>query len=100
VNRYGEQASVPVICEVDPRPSLQGPFDTGAEFPIGQDSFGYIGNQEGVADNGIAVANFFDGQVIWQVTETDDFNPIVKQFVDHFIINRILVFRSTGRINS
>jgi hypothetical protein len=36
------------------------------------------------------VANFFDGQAIWQVTWTDDFNPIVKQFIDGRTIDPIL----------
>ena len=78
MNRYGEQAPVPVICEVDSRPGLQGPFDTGTETPVRQNPFGCIRNQDGVADNGITVTDFFDGQVVRQVAWTDDFNSIVN----------------------
>ena len=40
---------------------------------IGQQTFGGVGNQDGVADIGIAGADFFHGQVVGQMAWADDF---------------------------
>jgi hypothetical protein len=75
VNYRGKQATIPIVYKIDLRPGFQCSFDAGAEAPVGQNSFGCIGNQNGVADNGITVTDFFNGQIVWKMAWADDFNP-------------------------
>ena len=75
---HGEQTTISIVDKIDLRPGIHCPFDAGAETPVGQNPFRCIRNQDRVADNGITVADFFDGQVVWQVAWTNGVDPCVK----------------------
>ena len=76
MNRCGEQATISVINKVDFRPNVQSPLDTRTKAPIRQHSLCRIGDQDRVADNGVAETYFLNGQIVGQMAGTNDFDTV------------------------
>ena len=54
-------AGVAVVGQVNLVPVVIGASNTGTQAAVGQEAFGYIGDQRGIADIGIAGLDFLDG---------------------------------------
>jgi hypothetical protein len=78
VHRYGEQAAVTIICKIDMRSRIQGACNAGAQTVVRQQSLGHIGNQNWVANVGIASQDFFHRQIVRQVAGTDHLDTVVE----------------------
>jgi len=78
VNRGGKQAAVSVIEKPNLRPFLQRPFDPGAKAVVRQQALGHVGDQNGIAEIGVASPNILDGKVVGQVARPDDLDAVVE----------------------
>ena len=67
-----------VIYKINLGPCIQGTLDSGTQSVIGQQPLGHIRNQNWIADIGIAGQNFFNSQIVGQMTRANDFNAIVE----------------------
>ena len=66
---------IPVVASVAMAKMMER---AGADAVVGQKSLGGVGNQDGIADIGIAGLDVGNGQIVWQCAGADDFHPVIK----------------------
>ncbi len=78
VNCSNEHAAFSVVSKADIWPVFQSAFDAGPQTFVRQQTFGYIGYQDRIADIRNARTDFLHSQVIRQISRTDDLNAVVE----------------------
>ena len=77
-NNGSEQATVPVVSEDNIGPVGKGAFDARTDAVVGQHALGHVGGQNGVADIGVAGADFLNRQMVGEVSGADDLDPVAE----------------------
>ena len=77
-NNGREQTSLLIIAEVDAWPFFNCAFDARAESSVGQQTLGYVGNKNRVADIGVTGPALVHRKMIGQMARTYNFDAIIK----------------------
>ena len=72
-----EEVPFAIVDEVDIRIFLQGTQNTSAKTAVRQD-FVCVRAQNRIAHVRVPASDIRNGEIIWQMTRTDDLNPIVE----------------------